>query len=278
VSARDRLALLADGWRVSVDETFETETSLIGYGRRDGESVVLKVVKDREADDVSEEWYAGDVARAFGRRGMVRVLESTPGAALLERLEPGNSLVTMSVSGQDDEATLTIARLIRSMAPEQVPSRCPTVRDWERGFEWYMTGEDNRLDRSVVSRAHRVYSELARTQRATRLLHGDLQHSNILFDHRRRWVAIDPKGVIGEVEYEIGASLRNPRELSSAVADRNVVERRIDRFVAELGLDRARVTAWAFAQAVLSVIWSIQDGVAVGETDPSWCLARTLEV
>jgi hypothetical protein len=27
-----------------------------------------------------------------------------------------------------------------------------------------------------------------------------------------RWIAVDPKGVIGEIEYEIGASLRNPYE------------------------------------------------------------------
>jgi streptomycin 6-kinase len=83
--------------------------------------------------------------------------------------------------------------------------------------------------------------------------------------------------VVGEVEYEIGASLRNPRELHSLMADRALTERRVDRFVGELGLDRARVVAWAFAQAVLSMIWSIQDGVVIDETDASWSLARTLE-
>jgi streptomycin 6-kinase len=38
----------------------------------------------------------------------------------------------------------------------------------------------------------------------------DVNH--ILFDIERRWIAVDPKGVIGEIEYEIGASLRNPYE------------------------------------------------------------------
>ena len=42
------------------------------------------------------------------------------------------------------------------------------------------------------------------------LLHGDLQHYNVLLDKDRGWVAIDPKGVVGELEYEVGALLRNP--------------------------------------------------------------------
>ena len=61
-----------------------------------------------------------------------------------------------------------------------------------------------------VERAQRLYVGLCASQTSTRLLHGDLHHYNILRDGDRGWVAIDPKGVVGEVEYEIGAALRNP--------------------------------------------------------------------
>jgi streptomycin 6-kinase len=284
VSAPDRLTTLADRWHVSTGRTFETATSLIAYGHRGAERVVVKVVKELQTRRLGDEdrrepdeWHSGDVAAAFGGRGMVRVLERVPGALLLERLDPGYSLVETSISGQDDVATITIARLIRSMQPDAAPRSCPAAHDWRRGFDWYAASGSQILESPLVARAQRIYADLADTQRETRLLHGDLQHSNILFDRARGWVAIDPKGVVGEVEFEIGASLRNPRELRSLVADPVIIGRRVDRFVAELGLDRERVVAWGFAQAVLSVIWSIQDGEPVDERDPSWLLAKELE-
>lgn len=36
------------------------------------------------------------------------------------------------------------------------------------------------------------------------LLHGDLHHGNILFDKQRGWIAIDPKGLIGNARLEVG--------------------------------------------------------------------------
>ena len=32
---------------------------------------------------------------------------------------------------------------------------------------------------------------------------------NVRFDSGRGWLAIDPKGVFGELEYEVGAVVRN---------------------------------------------------------------------
>jgi streptomycin 6-kinase len=83
-AAIERAAELAHRWSVSVDESFETPTSVVSYGRRDGRAVVLKVVK-RPGD----EWRSGQIASAFGGNGFVRVLEYVEGAMLLDRLEPG---------------------------------------------------------------------------------------------------------------------------------------------------------------------------------------------
>src|SRR5215207_7057971 len=97
-------------WRVTVDHALETESSLIGFGNRDGVPVVLKVVK-REGD----EWRSGSVVEAFGGRGFVRVIEHMPGALLLERLDPGTSLVGLVISGRDDEATSILAGLVAAL-------------------------------------------------------------------------------------------------------------------------------------------------------------------
>ena len=254
-----RLDERAREWRVVVGETFETETSLIAYGRRDDRPVVLKLVKE-----LGDEWHAGAVLRAFDGRGMVRVHELADGAMLLERLTPGHSLVEMSVSGRDDDATAVMADVIGAMSPSTALNESPSVGDWGRGFERYAATGERRLPPDLVALAARHYDRLTESQTSPRLLHGDLQHSNVLFDDERGWLAIDPKGVVGELEFEIGAALRNPIERPDLFASPAVIERRIAQFTERLRLDADRVLAWAFAQSVLSAIWNIEDGAVAG--------------
>jgi streptomycin 6-kinase len=97
-----------------------------------------------------------------------------------------------------------------------------------------------------------------------------------LYDAHRGWVAIDPKGVVGEREYEIGASLRNPDERIVDFASPATVERRLS-CLSDGPLVLTRVLAWGYAQAVLSVLWMIEDGLAVSPDDATIRLALTLE-
>jgi len=272
-TAHERLVERAAAWRVTVDDVFETAGSLIAYGRRTSEPVVLKIVK-RPGD----EWYSGVVLTEFGGHGVVRVHEHSGGAALLERLRPGNSLVDLTLSGRDDEATAHIAGVIRAMTSSPVAgsNAYPTVQDWGKGFAWYAASGDRRISSDLVSHAHHLYDDLCRSQSTVRLLHGDLQHSNIRFDEERGWVAIDPKGVIGETEYEIGAALRNPREAPSTFTAPATIERRIRRLSSDLALDATRVLEWAFAQAVLSAIWVIEDGETFDAAASTMILAETM--
>lgn len=106
------------------------------------------------------------------------------------------------------------------------------------------------------------------------LLHGDLHHYNVLFDSDRHWLAIDPKGVLGELEYEVGAALRNPCETPELFASPATIETRIARFEAELKLNPDRMLAWGFAQAVLSAIWTVEDGSAIDSENPGIRLAK----
>lgn len=77
----------------------------------------------------------------------------------------------------------------------------------------------------------------------------------------RGWLAIDPKGVIGEPAYEVGALLRNPIPRIFDQPDRPTVLRRRARLLADaLGFDAGRVLRWAAVQAVLSAWWDVEDG------------------
>ena len=274
----ERIQRPASEWGVVVEEGFETESSLIAFGTRENKAVVLKVIK-RPGD----EWRSGEILAAFDGHGVARVYEQVPGAVLMERLNPGTSLVDLALNGHDEEATEILAGVIQqmsapvsAMSPLELPQACATVEDWAKGFENYIASGNAQIPRNLVEAGQRVFTTLCASQRQPRLLHGDLQHYNVLFDSDRGWLAIDPKGVVGETEYEIGAALRNPVEQPELFLARSTIERRLKQFTDKLNLNYKRTLAWAFAQAVLSAIWTFEDGFAVDEMNPALRLAKVL--
>ena len=266
----DRVVACARAWGVAIERTASTPTSLIVHGKRAGKPVVLKVVKEG-----GDEWRCGEIAATFGGRGVVQVYEHMPGAALFERLDPGEPLAAMTLSGRDDEATEVLANLLGRMVPGDPPEGCPTVEQWAGAFVRHAASGDDRVPMTLVEPAQRIYSDLCATQRNPALLHGDLHHYNVLSDRARGWCAIDVKGVVGELEYELGAVLRNPIDRPDLFAKVEVVERRLERFGLALGLDVGRARGWCFAQAVLSAIWSTENGHDE-EREAALTLARAL--
>jgi streptomycin 6-kinase len=266
------LTAKAAEWNVLLEETRETASSLIGFGVRDGRRVVLKLTKS-----AGDESHSGAVLRAFNGDGVVRVIEAETDAVLLERLEPGEELVSLVRRGADDEATAILADVIASLADHTALKECPIVTDWGRGFDRYLQRDDEQIPRELVVEAQHLYQHLAGLQRRTMLLHGDLQHYNVLLDRSRGWTAIDPKGVVGELAYEVGALLRNPVEQPELFTNRKTIERRLEILCNRLNLDYSRALCWSFAEAVLSAIWDVEDEKAVGPNHPGLILARVLK-
>ena len=258
-------------WGLVVDATSETESSLVAFGRRDNQPVVLKVVRNH-----GDEWRSGEIVDAFEGRGVVRVYEYAEGAMLLERLSPGNSLVRMVLDRRDEEATNILADVIGKMAPRRAVAGVPTVQEWAKAFDRYAASGDRQISTNLLEEGRRVYSELCGSQSRPRLLHGDLHHYNVLFDSERGWLAVDPKGVIGELEYEVGAALRNPYERPELFLEPAAIEKRLELFAFKLNLDVGRALAWGFAQAVLAAVWAVEDGFAVEPTNPWTVLAHTI--
>ena len=269
-SSRARMRSRAAIWRVAVEDVLETATAIVAYGSRGEERVVVKI--DRQQRDESR---SAAVLRGFRGNGTVRILDHAEDALLLERITPGESLTTKAATGHDDDATGILADVIGRMSADGY-SGVPTVEEWGNSFERYRAGDDHSLPHSLVEEACNVYGGLCASQHRRRLLHGDLHHGNVLFDSQRGWLAIDPKGVLGELEYEIGAALRNPIECPEVFLDRRRIRARIDDFADRLQLDRDRIVGWAFAQAILSAVWLIEDGFAVERDHPWLELARRI--
>jgi len=269
----EQLSSKAAAWNVAIAEIRETEGSVLGFGLSNGNRVVLKV------SSLSDEKNSGTVLEAFQGAGIVRVHKSDHGAVLLERLDPATELVELVRSGRDDEATHILASTIGLMANHEPPPGCPTLFDWARAFDRYI-GEHSGgpISLQLVREAESVYRNLALSQRQTMLLHGDLHHYNVLFDSSRGWIAIDPKGVVGELEYELGTIIRNPVELPDFYISRAIVERRLKQLTDALRLDYDRALRWSFAQAVLSAIWGLEDGFTVTADHPSLRLAEVIKM
>jgi streptomycin 6-kinase len=226
--------------------------------RADGTDVVLKVgVPNPELLTEIE------ALRLFGGVGMVQLLDADPeqGILLLERLKPGTLLSSLA---DDAQATSIAAKVMQQLwrpAPESHPF--PTVGRWVAGLQRLrdrFDGGTGPFPAIWVERAERLFAELIESMAEPVLLHGDLHHFNILAAERQPWLALDPKGVVGEPEYEVGALLRNPFPYILRVPQLGrVLARRVDQLAEELGFDRARLVSWGVAQAVLSAWWSFED-------------------
>lgn len=227
----------------------------------DGSAVVLKVgVPNKELTTEIE------ALRRYDGRGAVRLVQADAdaGALLLERLLPGRRLRELP---DDDRATTEAAQLmLRLWQPIADPGPFPTVADWGRGFQRLRRsygGGTGPIPARLFDAAERLYHARAASMGEPALLHGDLHHENILFSETRGWLAIDPKGVVGEREYESGAFLRNPFPACAGWPDfERRTRRRLDLLAESLSFERARLLDWAFAQSVLSACWAWEDGVA----------------
>ena len=222
-----------------------------------------------------DERQSGDVIDAFDGAGMVRLLAHTADGLQLELLDPGTPLSTLAAVN-DAEATEVLARVISAMKPRHVPRGVPTVADWAASFDRHLENRGCEIPDDLVQHARNVYLQLCASQRNLRLLHGDLHHDNVLFDASRGWVAIDPKGVVGELEYEVGAALRNPVDLPHVFTDPTAIDARIRILCERLNLSSVRITSWAFAQAVLAAIWMVEDGEDITAGHPWIALAHML--
>ena len=218
---------VARDWGLDLGEPFEL--SRFSYVAPAGPDTVLKVVP-RDDDEADEE---ADGLAFWNGDGAVRVLrhDRTRRAALIERAVPGTDISRLP----EAEATaLAVSIGVRLWRSAEAPFR------WigDHVPRWLDNGErEAGAPTPTLRRARELYASLD-VSRAT-LIHGDFHHHNIL-DAGGRYVAIDPKPMLGEPEYDVPSFLWNPYFSRMRL---DVTEHRIAAFVAA-GLDEQRIRAW----------------------------------
>ncbi len=235
----------------------------VAFARRDQEDVVLKIgVPNREF--ISEM----TTLRIFDGDGAVRLLESDENKYmfLLERLRPGTMLADLI---EDDEKCTHIACDVMTHLWRHKPQG-PLIQlsEWFgelKGLRARYKGGTGPFPEKLVERAESLIPELFANSSPPVLLHGDFHHFNIL-SSERGWLVIDPKGVVGPPEYEVGPLLLNPWDDFLQIPDAvRITERRIAILSERLGFPRERLRDWGMCHAVLSAWWDLAEDGTGGE-------------
>ncbi len=247
-------------WSLELDLPFEDLSyHLVLPGRlMDGKQIVLKL--GVPCPELTTEAAALDL---FQGRGAVRLLdhESSRGILLMDRLTPGTPIYKMQ---GEREATSTAARLMKRLwrAPP-ADHVFPSLAFWFQAFERLrkrFAGGSSPFPEELITRAERSFGELNESSDASVILHGDLHHANILLSAEGEWLAIDPKGILGDPGYEVGAFMLNRLPVGAANAELvEMFRERLSIFSNELGINRQRLTRWAFCHAVLSALWDLEE-------------------
>jgi streptomycin 6-kinase len=92
-----------------------------------------------------------------------------------------------------------------------------------------------------------------------RPLHGDLHHENILRGERG-WLAIDPKGVLGDPAFDAANLFYNPLDRDDLCLEPERIARMAETFSKALGQDVRDILDHAIAYGCLSAAWHAEDG------------------
>lgn len=202
---------------------------------------------------------------------MVRVLDVAreERTVLMERVVPGETLWQAPMT-EALEAVAWVMGQLRATPPQG--HAFPDVRAYHRAWPNHVRryGGAGSIDADLFEIGERVFLELCDTSAAPVVLHGDLHYGNVLRSDRSRWLAIDPKGVLGEPCYDVGDLFRNRvAELHDTSDPAAAMRWRVEAVADLTGFDRERVRLWSLAQAVLSEVWTADQ--------PDWAAAVDLE-
>ena len=207
--------------------------------------------------------------RVYNGQGACRILAGDPekGMLLLERLRPGNMLATLKDDYQATEIAAELMKKIHPPVPQQ--DGFLTLRGWFDGLKNLQPrfgGGTGPFPEKSFGMAKGLIHDLFAEDNPQVLLHGDFHRFNILLSERG-WLVIDPKGVAGPAEYEVGPLLVNPYNVMPEESEAiQRTQRRIAILSERLGFERQRLRAWAICHSVLPSFWDVGEDESGGET------------
>ena len=224
--------------------------------------VVLKISYDRQSI-INEK----QALTNLGSQGSIKLIDynSTYNALLLQQAIPGITLKSLYRDNQDyvmDCYVETMQKLHHQQLLKELNP--PSVADWLKALD---EPSLKIIPPTLLNKAIELRNKMLSSPKPLIFLHGDLHHDNIL-KHGNEWLSIDPKGVIGEAEFEIAAfDFMYISELTATVDVKNVFAKRVELLAQKSELDPQRIKDWVFLRLILMAAWFIEDN-----GDPSWAI------
>lgn len=226
------------------------------------EPVILKISCDPKS--IAEEKLALEY---FNGNGSIQLIAENDKyhALLLQQAIPGMTLKSHYSSQPEYVMDCYIATMKKLHNPFLSNKKSYRhIQDWLKAIDEL---QDRYCPAHLVKKAITLKNELLSSMTNEIFLHGDLHHDNIL-KNDDQWLAIDPKGVIGEPEFEIAAfDFMYVDELVHQIDVKDIFEARVNILAQKADLNPQRIKDWVFVRLILMAAWQVQDN-----NNPTWAI------
>ena len=208
--------------------------------------------------------------RRWDGRGAVRLVahDARRHVLLLERCVPGDQ---MAASDEPAEESLRAGCAVLRQLWEARPPPVGEIEDLEAvTAEWADLVEERTArirpgyDAGLVAEGVRLLRHLPRSATRRVLLHGDFNPGNVLSCGDGRWLAIDPKPMIGDPAYDPWPLLEQVDDPFAHPDPARVLRSRLTLLADHLALEAQRISGWAVARRVETALWAAHHGDVAG--------------
>ena len=191
----------------------------------------------------------------WGGNGAVKVLKHDGDVLLMERATGPKSLKHMVLNGNEVEANKIICGVVTKLHKANCKhmSGLVPLRTWFSDL-----GHAHAKYGGAFGRCSEIAAQLLDNPLDIVALHGDIHYDNILDSGKGEWVAIDPKGLLGERGFDFANLFCNPTPEIATSAAR--LKKQLRLIAGEAGLDAKRLLQWIVAWSGLSAAWILDDG------------------
>ena len=246
----DKLMYAKQIWQLKDDgDIFKTATSLLQPVIYKGIKAMLKIPFS------AEEARGAFLMICWDGNGSAQILEHDKNALLMERAVGARSLKQMVIDGDEDKANKIVCDLVSKLHAtgcKQIPELVP-LPVWFRALR-------DRAEQygGILANCNEIAGHLINSETDTVALHGDIHYDNILDSENQGWIAIDPKGLLGDRAFDYANIFCNPDFTTAASPVR--LSKQVRLIAGEAALDPQNLLKWVIAWAGLSATWILGDG------------------
>lgn len=248
---------LEEKWEIQIGAPFEKgEFNFVAEAKGEGIDAVLKIAPPFETTEIFAE---AEYLRVRNGDGCVRLIDEDreSHAVILERVRPGES---MDVHFDSDPFACVEPAIEVMKVLLRRPGRHSDVQYLDEWFDKFRRFRETDFPKTYGERALEIYGRLRQQHELVYYLHGDFHPGNIVTSHRGPFLAIDPKGVIGHLTYDIAVFLNNLhwwQKGSSGLVDN--LNTAVEKFAAVFDIREQEIREAAYAYMIIGAWWNFDE-------------------